>query len=575
MFSLSRKLFTNVLKSQTKSVNYFAPAFFAAKDIVFAATCREKMLEGCEKLADAVQVTLGPKGRNVIIDQTYGAPKITKDGVTVAKNIEFADRYMNLGASLVKNVANKTNDEAGDGTTTATVLARAIYKEGCKSVSAGLNPMDLRRGINLAIERIVADLKKRSTPIKGKEAIADVATISANGDSEIGNLIAELMEKVGESGTITVQDGKTLHHETEFVEGLRFDRGYISPYFVTNGKTQKVEFDNAYILLCDKKLTSIQSVLPLLEFTAKQNRPLVMIVDDVESEVLATLIVNKLRGGLKICAVKPPGFGDNRKATMNDIAVLTGGTVLSEEVGLTYDKAEPSMLGEAKQIIISKDDTVIMDGAGSKENIEERVQQIRDQMQFTTSDYDKEKLQERLAKIVGGVGIIKVGGASEVEVSEVKDRITDAINATKAAVDEGIVVGGGCALLYAAKALEGLKGANFDQDVGIDIVRKAIRLPAKTIAENAGEEGAVVIGKILAYNNEEMGFNAATGKYVNMLEEGIIDPTKVVRTALVDAASVASLMTTTEAMIVEIKEEKQGGHSHGGMGGMGGMDGMY
>lgn len=366
MFALGKKLFPAVLKSQAKTLNYHAPAFFASKEIVFGAKCRQKMLEGCERLADAVQVTLGPKGRNVIIDQTFGSPKITKDGVTVAKNIEFADRYMNLGASLVKNVANKANDEAGDGTTTATVLARAIFKEGCKSVAAGMNPMDLRRGINLAVEEVVKNLKQRSRPVKGKEAIANVATISANGDTEIGNLIAELMDKVGENGTITVQDGKTLHHEIEFVEGLRFDRGYISPYFVTNTKNQKVEFENPYVLLCDKKLTNLQSILPILEFVAKQNRPLLLVVDDIESEVLATLVLNKLRGGLKICAVKPPAFGDNRKAQMNDIAVLTGGTVISEEVGLTYEKAEPSMLGEAKQIIISKDDTIVMDGAGSK-----------------------------------------------------------------------------------------------------------------------------------------------------------------------------------------------------------------
>lgn len=554
MFAVSKKIFSSVTKKTQGNLTYAAPAFFASKEIRFGVECREKMLKGCELLADAVQTTLGPKGRNVVIDQTFGSPKITKDGVTVAKNIEFADRYMNIGASLVKQVASKTNDTAGDGTTTATVLARAIFKEGCKSVAAGMNPMDLRRGINIAVEAVVNDLKKRSKPIKGKESIANVATISANGDKEIGNLIAELMEKVGENGTITVADGRTLHHEIEFVEGMKFDRGYISPYFVTNSKNQKVELDNPLILLSEKKITSIQSIVHLLEHAMKVNRPLLIVTDDVESEALATLVLNKLRGGLKVCAVKAPGFGDNRKATLNDVAILTGGTVISEEIGLTFEKAELSVLGSCKQVIVSKDDTIILDGSGAKEAIEERVSQIKEQLSITTSEYDKEKLQERLAKLKGGVGIIKVGGASEVEVNEIKDRITDALNATKAAVDEGIVVGGGCALLYASKILTNVKGDNFDQNIGVQIVQRAIQIPCKTIAQNAGHDGAVVVGKILELNNEEMGFDAYNGQYVNMEKSGIIDPTKVVRTALQDAASVASLMTTTEAMIVEVKE---------------------
>lgn len=548
-------------------------AFFAGKDIKFGTDARALMLEGCDRLADAVQVTLGPKGRNVIIDQSFGAPKITKDGVTVAKAIDFADRYQNMGASLVKQVAQKTNDEAGDGTTTATILARAIYKEGCKSVAAGMNPMDLRRGIQLAVEHVVEQLKEQSTHITGKEDIGNVATISANGDTEIGNLIAEVFEKIGADGSVTVQDGKTLKTEVEYVEGLKFDRGYISPYFITDQKKQQVEFDDPYILLVSSKVSSLQSILHHLETAAKAQKPIVIIAEDVESEALATLVVNKLRGGLRVVAVKAPGFGDNRKNTMQDIAISTGGTLISNEVGLTIEDSDETCLGRAKKVIITKDDCMIMDGAGNEEDIKERIESMRGQIEVTTSEYEREKMQERLGKLTGGIAVIKVGGASEVEVNELRDRVDDALCATRAAVDEGIVTGGGIPLLKASKSLANLKGANFDQSIGIKIVQNACKIPAKTIADNAGYEGSVVVDKILQNDTDHYGFNAATGEYGNLFEMGVIDPTKVVKTALLDASGVASLMITTEAMIVDQPTPAAGGPPMPDMGGMGGMGG--
>ena len=539
------------------------------------------MLSGCDSLADAVQVTMGPKGRNVVIEQAYGAPKITKDGVTVAKNIEFSDRFMNLGASLVKQVATATNDVAGDGTTTATVLTRAIFSEGCKSVAAGMNPMDLRRGISAAVDTVVTELKAKAKLISTTEEIAQVGTISANGEREIGDLIARAMEKVGKEGVITVADGKTLENELEVVEGMKFERGYISPYFVTNPKTQKCELENPYVLIFEKKISGLTSLLPVLESVLKTQRPLLIIAEDVESEALATLIVNKLRGGVKICAVKAPGFGDNRKANLQDIAILTGGTVVSEDLGYKLEAVDLSMLGTAKKITVSKDDTIILDGAGEKDAIEERCEQLRDGIADTPSDYDREKMQERLAKLSGGVAVLKIGGASEVEVGEKKDRVVDALNATKAAVDEGIVAGGGTALLNASKALAKLEQdmPNFDQKVGVQIIRAALKVPVRTIAANAGVEGSVVVEKVLASNEDTWGYNAATGEYGCMVAAGVIDPLKVVRTALTDAASVSSLMMTSECMIVEGKPDKDAmaamGHAHGGMGGgMGGMGGM-
>ncbi|EGR31531.1 hypothetical protein IMG5_107510 [Ichthyophthirius multifiliis] len=562
------------LKTSSKLLTQQFPFFFAAKELSFGNECRQKMLVGCEKLADAVQTTLGPKGRNVVIEQTFGSPKITKDGVTVAKSIEFSDKFENIGASLVKQVAQKTNDEAGDGTTTATILARAIFKEGCKSVAAGMNPMDLRRGINLAVDHIVKTLKNNSKPVNTSQLISNVATISANGDREIGDIIAKLMEKTGEHGTITVADGKTLSHEIEFVEGMRFDRGYISPYFVNNTKSQKCELDNPLILIAEKKISNVQSILPFLEHAMKQNKPILLICEDVESEALATLVVNKIRGGLNVCAVKAPAFGDNRKSILNDIAILTNGVVISEEVGLNFENAEINVLGSCKKVIVTKDDTVIMDGAGEQEAITERCVQIKEQISNSTSEYDKEKLQERLAKFQGGVGVIKVGGASEVEVGEIKDRITDALCATKAAVQEGIVIGGGCALLYSSKCLDQLKGENFDQNIGIQIVKKSIQIPCKTIAENAGKEGAIIVGKLLEQNDEAIGYDAAKDVYCNLFDAGIIDPTKVVRRALIDATSVASLMITSECIVVEdVKDKKDGPKMP--MGGMGGMGDMY
>eukprot|EP00831_Metopus_contortus_P004579 TRINITY_DN1169_c0_g4_i5.p1 TRINITY_DN1169_c0_g4~~TRINITY_DN1169_c0_g4_i5.p1 ORF type:complete len:611 (-),score=137.96 TRINITY_DN1169_c0_g4_i5:4-1668(-) len=525
------------------------------------------MLEGVDKLADAVQVTLGPKGRNVVIDKSYGSPKITKDGVTVAKEISFSNKYMNIGASLIKDVASKANDEAGDGTTTATILARYIFKEGCKSVAAGMNPMDLRRGIQMAVDEVIEKLKQMSIPVKGKEEIQNVATISANGDDNIGRLIASIYEKSGKDATVTVTDGKTLHTEIETVEGLKFDRGYISPYFITDPKAGKCELENPYILIVDKKITNIQSILHLLEHSVTANKALLIISEDIDSEPIATLVLNKLRGGLRVCAVKAPGFGDNRKATMEDIAISCGAQLVSEDVGMQLEKCEPTILGTAKSVIITKDDTIIMHGAGDKKTIEDRINILKDLKNNTNSTYDKEKLDERIGRMTGGVSVIKVGGASEVEVGELKDRINDALCATKAASEEGIVVGGGSALLYASKTLEKLKGKNFDQNHGIEIVQKACKIPCKAICDNAGYEGAVIVDKLIEEDKVSMGFDASIGKKVDMIENGIVDPTKVVRCALVDASGVASLMITTEAVIAEEeKPDKQAsGMPQGGM----------
>mmetsp|Transcript_4935 Transcript_4935/g.8554 ORF Transcript_4935/g.8554 Transcript_4935/m.8554 type:complete len:577 (+) Transcript_4935:136-1866(+) len=545
-----------------------------AKDLRFGVDCRNSILAGVDRIADAVQVTLGPKGRNVVIDQPYGGPKITKDGVTVAKNIDFKDKFLNVGASLVKQVANTTNDIAGDGTTTATVLTRAIFSEGCKAVAAGMNPMDLKRGIDLAVAAVVEELKAKAKMISTTEQIAQVGTISANGDTSIGELIARAMEKVGKEGVITVAEGKTLENELEVVEGMKFDRGYISPYFATNPKTQKCELENPFILLFEKKISGLNTILPILETVLKMQRPLLIIAEDVESEALATLIMNKLRAGVKVCAVKAPGFGDNRKANLQDIAVLTGAQVISEDLGMKLETMDVSMLGSAKKVSISKDDTIILDGSGEAGSIEERCEQIRDAMENSSSDYDREKLQERLAKLSGGVAVLKIGGASEVEVNEKKDRVTDALNATRAAVDEGIVPGGGTALLFASKVLANLKTANFDQKVGVDIIANALKVPCKTIVNNAGEEGSVVVGKLLelqAAGDANIGYNAATSEYVDLIKAGVIDPVKVVRTALVDAASVAGLMTTTECMIVEaVDPSADSAMRMGGMPGMGG-----
>jgi len=531
---------------------------FASKDIRYGRDARALMLEGCNRLADTVQVTLGPRGRNVVIDRPYGGPKITKDGVTVAKEIEFANKYQNIGAQLVKQVAQKTNDIAGDGTTTATVLARAIFTEGVKSVAAGVSAVGIRKGILKAVETVVSDLKRRSITISDRNSIKNVATISANGDISIGELISAAFEKVGKDGTITIQDGKTVQNELEVVEGMNFDRGFISPYFVTDAKTQKCELENPLILMVEKKISGIQPILHLLEHAMKGGRPILLIAEDVESEALATLVVNKLRGGLKVCAVKSPGFGDNRKNQMLDIATLVGGQLVSEEVGMTLETAEVTMMGTAKKVIISKDDTLILDGAGDRQIIKERIEQIREQIAKTKSDYDKEKLEERLAKLGGGVGVIKVGGASEVEVSEVKDRVTDALNATKAAIQEGIVVGGGCALLYASKKLRELKrNSGPDEQIGIKMVEIACQQPIKAIVENAGRDGSTVVEHLMDLNDESIGYDAVHHEYVSMVQAGIVDPTKVVRIALEDAASVAALMTTTEAMIVDLPEEKK------------------
>jgi len=528
---------------------------FAAKDIRHGAEARALMLEGCNRLADAVAVTMGPKGRNVVIEQSFGPPKVTKDGVTVAKAIEFKSLPMvNVGAQLVKQVASKTNDIAGDGTTTATVLARAIYREGCKAVAAGMSPMDIKRGMDQAVKIVLEDLAAQATMIESPESIKSVATIASNGDVVIGDLITKAFEKVGKDGTITVSDGKTLEHELEVVEGMKLDRGYISPYFMTNNKTQKVEMEDPLVLLYDKKISSVQSILPLLEQVAKVQKPLLVMAEDVDGEALAVLLVNKLRGGLKVAAVKAPGFGDNRKAILQDLAVLTGAELISEEVGGKLEDVTLEQLGSVKTLTIGKDDTIMLDGAGSAEAIEERCQNIREAIEMTTSEYEKDKLKERLAKLSGGVAVIKVGGASEVEVGEVKDRLNDALNATKAALEEGIVPGGGTALLYASAKLEDLKLENLDQQVGVDAIKAALKQPCIQIASNAGVEGAVVVQTVLKGDSKSFGFNAQSGEYVDMIKAGIIDPTKVVRTALSDAASVASLMTTTEAIIAEAVE---------------------
>ncbi|XP_009599981.1 chaperonin CPN60-2, mitochondrial-like [Nicotiana tomentosiformis] len=529
---------------------------YAAKDIKFGVEARGLMLQGVEQLADAVKVTMGPKGRNVVIEQSWGAPKVTKDGVTVAKSIEFQDKIKNVGASLVKQVANATNDVAGDGTTCATVLTRAIFAEGCKSVAAGMNAMDLRRGITMAVDAVVTNLKSRARMISTSEEIAQVGTISANGEREIGELIAKAMEKVGKEGVITIQDGKTLFNELEVVEGMKLDRGYISPYFITNEKNQKCELDDPLILIHENKISSINAVVKVLELALKRQRPLLIVSEDVESEILATLILNKLRAGIKVCAIKAPGFGENRKANLQDLATLTGGQVITEELGLNLENVELDMLGKCKKVTISKDDTVVLDGAGEKKAIEERCEQIRSAIELSTSDYDKEKLQERLAKLSGGVAVLKVGGASELEVGEKKDRVTDALNATKAAVEEGIVPGGGVALLYASKELDNLPTANFDQKIGVQIIQNALKTPVHTIASNAGVEGAVVVGKLLEQDDPDLGYDAAKGEYVDMVKSGIIDPLKVIRTALVDAASVSSLLTTTEAVVVELPKDE-------------------
>ncbi|WP_422362581.1 chaperonin GroEL [Pyruvatibacter mobilis] len=548
-----------------------------AKEVKFGTDAREKMLNGVDTLANAVKVTLGPKGRNVVIDKSFGAPRTTKDGVSVAKEIELEDKFENMGAQMVREVASRTNDEAGDGTTTATVLAQAIVREGAKAVAAGMNPMDLKRGIDLASAAAVADLKKRAKKVKGSEEIAQVGTISANGEKEIGDLIAQAMQKVGNEGVITVEEAKSLETELEVVEGMQFDRGYLSPYFITNADKMITELDDPYILLHEKKLSNLQSMLPILESVVQSSRPLLIIAEDIEGEALATLVVNKLRGGLKIAAVKAPGFGDRRKAMLEDIAILTGGQVISEDLGIKLENVTLDMLGTAKRVRITKDDTTIVDGVGKKADIEARVSQIRKQIEETTSDYDREKLQERLAKLAGGVAVLRVGGATEVEVKERKDRVDDALNATRAAVEEGIVPGGGTALLSTTKAINAVldNAENADQQAGVKIVLRAIQSPIRQIAENAGVEGSIVVGKVLEGKGVGFGFNAQTEEYGNLVEMGVIDPVKVVRTALQDAASVASLLITTEAMVAD-KPEKNGGGAPampdmGGMGGMGGM----
>ena len=546
----------------------------AAKDVRFGPDARDRMLRGVDILANAVKVTLGPKGRNVVLEKSFGAPRVTKDGVTVAKEIELDDKFENMGAQMVREVASKTSEQAGDGTTTATLLAQAIVREGAKSVAAGANPMDLKRGIDLAVSKVVHELKSQAKKVTSNDEIAQVGTISANGDREVGRIIAEAMKKVGNEGVITVEEAKSLETELEVVEGMQFDRGYISPYFVTNPDKMTVELENPYILIHEKKLSTLQSMLPLLEAVVQASRPLLIVAEDVEGEALATLVVNKLRGGLKVAAVKAPGFGDRRKAMLEDIAILTGGQVISEDLGIKMENVTLTMLGRAKRVSIDKDNTTIVDGAGQKSAIEARVKQIKAQIEETTSDYDREKLQERLAKLAGGVAVIKVGGVTEVEVKERKDRVDDALHATRAAVEEGILPGGGVPLVRAAKALERLEASNEDQKVGINIVRKALLWPARQIVQNAGEDGSVVVGKIMESNKYAFGYNAQTGEYGDLVAEGVIDPVKVVRHALQDASSVAALLITTEAMVADVpkKESAAPPMPGGGMGGMGGMD---
>jgi chaperonin GroEL len=539
----------------------------AAKEVKFHSDARERMLRGVDILANAVKVTLGPKGRNVVLDKSFGAPRITKDGVTVAKEIELADKFENMGAQMVREVASKTSDQAGDGTTTATLLAQAIVREGTKAVAAGLNPMDLKRGVDLAVESVVSDLKSRSKKVSTNEEIAQVGTISANGERDIGEMIAKAMQKVGNEGVITVEEAKSLETELDVVEGMQFDRGYISPYFVTNAEKMIAELENPYILIHEKKLPGLQVVLPLLESVVQGGRPLLIVAEDVEGEALATLVVNKLRGGLKVAAVKAPGFGDRRKAMLEDIAILTGGQVISEDLGIKLENVTLEMLGQAKKIRVEKENTTIIDGAGKKSDIEGRCTQIRQQIEETTSDYDREKLQERLAKLAGGVAVIRVGGSTEVEVKERKDRVDDAMHATRAAVEEGVVPGGGSALLYAIRALDKLTPSNPDQKVGIDIVRKALSWPARQIAENSGADGSIVVGKLLESKDANYGYDAQKGEFTDMIKAGIIDPTKVVRHALQDAASIAGLLITTEAMVAE-KPEPKSPMPPGGMGGM-------
>ena len=547
----------------------------SAKEVKFAVDARDRMLHGIDTLTHAVRVTLGPKGRNVVLDKSYGAPRITKDGVTVAKEIELEDKFENMGAQMVREVASKTSDEAGDGTTTATILAHAIVREGAKAVAAGMNPMDLKRGVDLAVETIVADLQKNSKNVTSNEEIAQVGTISANGDAEIGRFIADAMKKVGNEGVITVEEAKSLETELEVVEGMQFDRGYISPYFVTNADKMRVDMEDPYILIYEKKLSGLQELLPLLEAVVQASKPLLIIAEDVEGEALATLVVNKLRGGLKVAAVKAPGFGDRRKAMLEDIAILTGGTMVSADLGIKLENVTINMLGRAKKMTIDKENTTIVGGAGKKADIQARIAQIKAQIEETTSDYDREKLQERLAKLAGGVAVLRVGGATEIEVKERKDRVDDAMHATRAAVEEGVLPGGGVALLRGIKALEKLKVHNDDQRTGIEIVKKAISWPARQIAINAGEDGSIVVGKILEKDTYAFGYDAQTGEYGNLVSKGIIDPTKVVRVALQGAASIAGLLITTEAMVAELPKKQSPampGGPGGGMGGMGGMD---
>ena len=542
----------------------------SAKEVKFSVDARDSMLRGIDTLAHAVRVTLGPKGRNVLLDKSYGAPRITKDGVTVAKEMELEDKFENMGAQMVREVASKTSDQAGDGTTTATVLAHAIVREGAKAVAAGMNPMDLKRGVDLAVEAVVADLQKNSKNVTSNEEIAQVGTISANGDAEIGRFIADAMKRVGNEGVITVEEAKSLETELEVVEGMQFDRGYISPYFITNAEKMRVEMEDPYVLICEKKLSGLQELLPLLEVVVQAGKPLVIIAEDIEGEALATLVVNKLRGGLKVAAVKAPGFGDRRKAMLEDIAILTAGTMVSTDLGIKLENVTLNMLGRAKKVMIDKENTTIVNGAGKKADIQARIAQLKAQIEETTSDYDKEKLQERLAKLAGGVAVLRVGGATEIEVKERKDRVDDAMHATRAAVEEGILPGGGVALLRASEALKKLRTHNDDQKTGVEIVRKALSWPARQIALNAGEDGSIVVGKILAKDTYAFGFDAQSGEYVNMVSKGIIDPTKVVRAALQGAASVAGLLITTEAMVAELPR-KQAPPMPGG-GGMGGMD---